>query len=135
MVRAEALLSSPQVDRAMQADFRFADGRTGHIHCSMFSSAVFRLRASVVGEDGELRVFNPVVPQLFHRLSLRTPSGSKSEKVRGDATYTSQLRAFAAHVRGGERMPTDADHGIANMRVIDAVYAAAGLERRGGHCG
>jgi predicted dehydrogenase len=135
VVRAEALLSSPQVDRAMQADFRFADGRTGHIHCSLFSSTVFRLRASVVGEDGELRVFNPVVPHLFHRLSLRTPAGSKSEKVRGEATYTGQLRAFAAQVRGGERMPTDADHGIANMRVIDAVYAAAGLERRGGRRG
>jgi predicted dehydrogenase len=131
VVRAEALLSSPQVDRAMQADFRFADGRSAHIHCSLFSSTVFRVRASVVGEDGELRVFNPVAPHLLHRLRLRTPAGTKSEKVPGESTYTGQLRAFATHVRGGKRMPTDADHGIANMRVIDSVYAAAGLERRG----
>jgi predicted dehydrogenase len=85
----------------------------------------------VVGEDGEMRVFNPVVPQLLHRLELRTPAGKRREKVPGEATYTGQLRAFVAHVRGGERMPTDAEHGIANMRIIDAVYGAAGLERRG----
>jgi predicted dehydrogenase len=131
VVRAEALLSSPQVDRAMKADFRFADGRTGHIHCSLFSSTLFRLRAIVRGEDGELSVLNPVVPHLFHRLTLRTAAGTATEKVPGDATYTCQLRAFAAQVRGEERMPTDAAHGVANMRVIDAVYDAAGLKRRG----
>jgi hypothetical protein len=36
-----------------------------------------------------------------------------------------------ALVRDGKKVPTDAAHGIANMRVIDAVYAAAGLSRRG----
>jgi predicted dehydrogenase len=131
VVRAEAALSSPQVDRAMKADFRFADGRTGRIHCSLFSSALFRVRATVQGEDGELSVFNPMAPHLFHRLTLRTAAGKKTEKVPGDATYTCQLRAFAAHVRGEERMPTDAAHGVANMQVIDAIYDAAGLERRG----
>jgi predicted dehydrogenase len=131
VVRAEAALSSPQVDRAMKADFRFADGRTGHIHCSLFSSALFRIRTTVQGEEGELRVLNPMAPQLFHRLTLRTAAGKKTEKVPGDASYTCQLRAFAAHVRGEERMPTDAAHGVANMQVIDAVYDAAGLERRG----
>ena len=118
VVRAEAALSSPQVDRAMKADFRFADGRTGRIHCSLFSSAL-------------LSVLNPVVPHIFHRLSLRTEAGRKTERVPGNATYTCQLRAFAAHVRGGEQMPTDAAHGVANMQVIDAIYDAAGLPRRG----
>jgi predicted dehydrogenase len=131
VVHAEAALSSPQVDRAMKADFRFADGRTGHIHCSLLSSALFRVRAMVQGEEGELSVVNPMAPHLFHRLTLRTAAGKKTEKVPGDATYTCQLRAFAAHVRGEERMPTDAAHGVANMQVIDAVYDAAGLQRRG----
>jgi predicted dehydrogenase len=131
VVRAEAALSSPRVDRAMKADFRFEDGRTGHIHCSLFSSALFRVRATVRGEDGVLSVFNPMAPHLFHRLTLRTAAGKETERVPGDATYTCQLRAFAAHVRGEERMPTDAAHGVANMQVIDAVYDAAGLERRG----
>jgi predicted dehydrogenase len=131
VVSARALLSSPQVDRAMQADFRFGDGRSGRIHCSMFSSALFKLNASVRGDDGELSVFNPVAPHIYHRIKLSTASGTTTEKVPGAATYTCQLRAFAAHVRGEGPMPTDAAHGIANMQVIDAVYDAAGLPRRG----
>jgi len=133
VVRAEALLSSPQVDRAMKAEFRFADGRTGRIHCSLFSSALFRLSAEVQGDQGELSVLNPVAPHLFHRLKLRSTAGTTVERIRGEATYTCQLRAFVAHVRGESRMPTDPAHGIANMKVIDAVYEAAGLMRRGTH--
>jgi predicted dehydrogenase len=133
VVRAEALLASPQVDRAMKAEFRFADGRSGRIHCSLFSSALFRLSAKVQGDQGELSVLNPVAPHLFHRLKLRSAAGTTVERIGGEATYTCQLRAFAAHVRGEVRMPTDPAHGIANMKVIDAVYEAAGLMRRGTH--
>jgi predicted dehydrogenase len=97
-VVAVAALSSPQVDRAMKVDFRFADGRTGHIHCSLFSSVLFRVRATVRGEDGALSVFNPMAPHLFHRLTLRTAAGKTTERVSGDATFTCQLRAFAACV-------------------------------------
>jgi len=131
VVRAEAVLASPAVDRAMKAEFRFADGRTGRIHCSLFSAALFRLSAKVEGDDGVLTVWNPVVPHLFNRVTLRNARGTTTERVRGEPTYTGQLRAFATHVRGGARMPTDAEHGVANMRVIDAVYEAAGLPRRG----
>jgi predicted dehydrogenase len=131
VVSARAKLSSPQVDRAMKAEFRFADGRTGSVHCSMFSSALLHLDAKVKGAAGELSVLNPVAPHLFNRLSLRTAEGKHGERVRGDPTYLGQLRAFVEHVRGGARMPTGPEHGIANMRVIDAVYAAAGLPRRG----
>jgi predicted dehydrogenase len=51
--------------------------------------------------------------------------------VRGDSTYTCQLRAFAAAVRDGAAVPTGGADAIANMRVIDAIYAKAGLPRRG----
>jgi predicted dehydrogenase len=59
------------------------------------------------------------------------PGRTTRERIRGDATYTLQLRAFAEHVRGGERMSSDACDAIANMRVIDAIYRAAGLPPRG----
>jgi predicted dehydrogenase len=131
VVNATASLSSPKVDRAMQAEFRFADGSTGRIHCSLCSSALFHLDARVQGDAGELRVLNPVAPHIFHRLGVRKLGGVERERVAGEPTYVGQLRAFVEHVRGGKRMPTDAAHGIANMRVIDAVYTAAGLPRRG----
>jgi len=131
VVGASAKLSSPKVDRAMQADFKFADGSTGRIHCSLCSSALFHLDARVKGTEGELRVLNPVAPHYFHRMSVRRSGGVEREKVPGEPTYVGQLRAFVEHVRGGKPMPSDAADGCANMRVIDSVYEAAGLPRRG----
>src|SRR5262249_258725 len=60
VLHAEARLSSPRVDRWMTASFSFADGRTGKMTCSLFSSTLLRISAKVIGEGGELHVFNPV---------------------------------------------------------------------------
>jgi predicted dehydrogenase len=131
VVRAAARLASPRIDRWMTADLVFADGRTGRITCSLFSAALLRLQVVVRGERGELRVFNPLAPHFYHRLRLRTPDGTNTERVAGDATYTHQLRAFVDAVRTRHVPPTDPADAIANMRVIDAVYEKAGLPRRG----
>ncbi len=128
---AKALLSSPKVDRAMIADLRFPDGRTGRIHCSMFSRTLFKILLRVVGDRGEMRVLNALVPQLFHRLSVTTEAGTRREKVPGEGTYTCQLRAFVGSVRTGESPPSDPADGVKNMRVIDSIYEAAGLPVRG----
>ncbi|MDX2168499.1 MAG: Gfo/Idh/MocA family oxidoreductase [Deltaproteobacteria bacterium] len=131
VLRAEARLSSPNVDRWMTADLRFPDGVSGRITCSLFSATLLKLQAIVRGERGEMRVFNPFAPHFHHRLTLRTGGTTTREHVPGDATYTHQLRAFVAAVRDGTPTPTEPDHGVANMRVIDAVYDRAGLPRRG----
>ena len=104
-------------------------------HCSLFSTALLRMRApGCVGDRGEMRVLNPFAPQFYHRLTVRTPRAARVERVRGEPTYTHQLRAFVRAARGEaarpDRRPRDA---VANMRVIDAVYRAAGLAPRGAH--
>ncbi len=131
VVRAEARLVSPKIDRWMTAEFRFADGCTGRITCSLMSRQLLRLRAVVRGDRGEMRVFNPFAPHFYHRLTVRAAHGVTRERVPGDATYTHQLRAFVDAVRNGTALPTTAQDGVANMRVIDAVYEKAGLPRRG----
>ncbi len=130
--RARAWLSSPGVDRAMQADLQFADGRTGRIECSLFSAKLLSIGASVRGERGTLRVVNPMVPQLFHRLVIETASGKRKEQAERTPTYEHQLRAFRDAVREHEPFPTGLANAIANMAVIDDVYRAAGLEPRRG---
>jgi predicted dehydrogenase len=130
VVDAEARLLSPQIDRRMSAEMRFADGRSGRIVCSLWSSTVLRLKARVEGDKGTLDVFNPYVPQFLTRIVLKHEGRRTTERIRGDATYTYQLRAFAAAVRSGAPLPTEGEDSIANMRVIDAVYAAAGLPLR-----
>jgi predicted dehydrogenase len=131
VVRAAAKLSSPGVDRYMAAQFRFPDGCTGRITCALFSAVVLRASVRVRGDRGELRVLNPALPHVYHRLTVRTDRGWRSERLRGDTTYTHQLRAFAAAVCGGAPVPTGPDDAIANMQVIDAVYERAGMRPRG----
>lgn len=131
VVHAAARLSSPGVDRYMEADFRFADGRTGRMTCSLLSAVLLRVSARVRGDSGEIAVLNPLAPQIYHRLTVRTERGKRTEHLRGDATYTYQLRAFVGAVRDGAAIPTGPEDAIANMRVIDAVYLKAGLEPRG----
>ena len=78
-----------------------------------------------------MRVINPVLPHLFHLIRVRTAQGSRWERVRGQSTYTYQLRAFVDAVRNGSLPPTGPADAVANMRVIDAIYTAAGLRLRG----
>jgi predicted dehydrogenase len=131
VLRAEARLSSPGVDRWMAADFRFADGRTARMSCALFSAALVRVAARVRGDRGEMRVLNPYAPQFLHRLVVRTPERTFSERLHSEPTYTHQLRAFVQAARTDTTLPTEAGDGLANMQVIDAVYDRAGLPRRG----
>jgi predicted dehydrogenase len=131
VVAVEVRRSSPDDDRWMRAELSFADGRSGRIECSLCSAKLLPVRARAIGSRGDLDVLNPIAPHLYHRLRVRASGESRSERVPGEATYTHQLRAFAAHVAGGPRMSTDARDAVANMRVIDAVYDRAGMPRRG----
>jgi predicted dehydrogenase len=49
------------------------------------------------------------------------------------SSYTYQLEAFAAHLRQGTPLPTDADDAVVNMQLIDDCYRAAGLSPRPAH--
>jgi predicted dehydrogenase len=131
VVSARAKLHSPQVDRYLTAEFRFPDGATGRVTTSMWSARLLSVSAKVSGESGELRLFNYIAPQAYHRLSVRTARGTIREKVTGESTYTHQLRAFAAAVlHGGENL-TPASDSVLTMSLIDDVYTAAGLRPRG----
>ncbi len=127
---AEAKLSSPGVDRAMDARFSLPDGGSAHIGCSMFSSSVLRLHAEVTGDNGRISVFNPFSPQYGHRMKVTTSLGSRKERFSRKASYDFQLEAFVAAVEDGASFPTTAADAIRTMELIDAIYHAAGLPLR-----
>jgi predicted dehydrogenase len=128
---ARARLRSPGIDRFMEADLRFPDAVTARATCSMLSSKILRIALKVRGDDGEIRVLNPLAPDRFHRLLVVNGAGKKTvEHSTRRATYDFQLEAFARAVERGDPFPTGPDDAIANMVVIDAVYRAAGLEPR-----
>jgi predicted dehydrogenase len=136
VVSASARLKSPGVDRWLRAELRFSAELTGSFECAMWSRKLFSLGARVKGEHGTLTVTNLTAPHYYHRLVVRRrdPDGGAERrtriKVKGDPTYTYQLRAFLAAVRDGAPFPTTTSDAIANMRVIDAAYRAAGLDPR-----
>jgi predicted dehydrogenase len=131
VLRAEAREGPSGIDVAMTAELRFPGDVPCQVHCSMAADAGFQAFLSVVGSRGELRADNPLAPHLGHRLRLCIDGEEATEQVHGQTTYHHQLEAFAAAVLDGAEQPTGGEDGVANMRVIDAVYRAAGLRPRG----
>jgi predicted dehydrogenase len=130
VVSARAKLRDSRIDRAMTAEMRFPAGHTGQIRCSMWSTDLLRMSLRVIGDRGELRVISPVVPQVFHRFSVRSGGGKRVERFPRRSTYAYQLDAFAAAVLRGEQVKTTPEGAIENMTVIDSIYRAAGLPLR-----
>ncbi|MGH9170137.1 MAG: Gfo/Idh/MocA family protein [Acidimicrobiales bacterium] len=131
VVSARAKLRNRDVDRAMTADLRFGGGHTGTIHCSMWSGTLLRMGARVRGSGGELRITNPFGPHVYHRLRIATAQGRSVEHLSKRPTYEFQLEAFCGAVLRGEPIWTGPEDSVANMEVIDAIYAAAGMRLRG----
>jgi predicted dehydrogenase len=131
VVSATAKKRNPEVDRAMSVDFSFDAGATGHLECSMWSRRLLQIKAHVIGERGELKVFNFVAPHLLNRLTLTVDGKTTRERVPGDPTYTYQLRAFAGAVLRGEPFPTTPEDAVTTMSLVDDIYTAAGMPLRG----
>ena len=131
VMAATAKRQSEQVDRAMVADLRFPSGATGRISASMWSSSLLRMSARAWGADGRLTMLNPMAPHIWHRLSVRTGGRTRVERFPRRHTYDYQLEAFCAAVLRGEPILTPPPDAVANIRVIDDVYQAAGLKVRG----
>ncbi|MGZ6973487.1 MAG: Gfo/Idh/MocA family protein [Acidimicrobiia bacterium] len=133
VLRATARLAKPKVDRWMRAELSYSDTLTGTMTCALFSSTLLKIRVKVTGDRGSLSVFNPTGPQFGYRMTVR--QGGAKRRVRVDGakkpTYSYQLEAFAAAVLRGQPVLTPPADSVANMRVVDAVYEAAGLPVRG----
>ena len=131
VVSATPALRGPDIDRAMEATFAFPGGATGHSSTSMWSHRLFRFSLRVTGSKGEMRVTNFIAPQYYNRLAVTVDGQKTVERVRGEASYSAQLRAFLAAVRDGGPVLTPPEDAIVTMRVIDDVYRAAGMRIRG----
>ncbi|WP_440901238.1 Gfo/Idh/MocA family protein [Actinosynnema sp.] len=127
---ARVRLRNRKVDRAVKADLVFPEGHVGFVHASLWSGAVLKLSARVIGEKGELRVANPFMPQFGHRMAVRLDGHTRNERFGWKPSYRYQLDAFTDAVLHGKPFPTTARDAVANMKVVDAIYRAAGLPVR-----
>jgi predicted dehydrogenase len=130
IIEARARTSTPDLDVECTAQFRFSNGATGHMDTSIDHEGL-QIELEIRGQRGTLFAKNPILPHLFNELRVEIGDARTREVVEGESTFTGQLRSFAAWIRDGVPMPTDAWEGVQNMRFIDAVYRAAGLRIRG----
>jgi predicted dehydrogenase len=132
VVGADASVRRPGVDRSMHAELAFADGVTASVSASLLTVRRLAPGVRVSGSRGTLAVDSPFHPHVYNRLAVRGDGGRRRvERVpKHPTTFAAQLRAFVRAVRTGEPVPTSAEEAIANMRVIDAIYRAAGLPLR-----
>jgi predicted dehydrogenase len=132
VIAAKAVVGPPDIDVTMKADLELATAVNARMTCSMAADAQLGATFLARGDQGDLKVTNPVGPHWGHQLTVTTRTGTTNETVPGDITYTHQLRALVAALRGDRSaFPTDAHDAVIGMRIIDEIYRAAGLPPRG----
>jgi predicted dehydrogenase len=129
VTRASADQAEPGVDADMRIELEFADGVSGLVRTSMQSPEPY-VYARFVGEDGELAVENPFIPQRGSKLTITSGGTTRTETPTTEPSYNFQLRALADVLLRGAPVVTDVDDAIKNMTVIDAAYVATELEPR-----
>jgi predicted dehydrogenase len=131
VISAKATERPPGVDEVMTAELRFPGGIHAQIDCSMTKEGGFSVYLDIRGSEGALHVTNLIAPGLGYELKWHNAAGEFDETVEADgSTFDYQMREFVAAVLDEKPMPTGGQDAIENMRVIDAVYRAAGLPPR-----
>ena len=131
VVSATAVCPVERVDGHIQAELRWADGRSATLSSSMIEpNGRTDVRLSVYGSEGTMIAMNPLAPQNGASITIETDSGREVLEVDSSATYLHQLVAFRDAVVSGVHPITSGDDSIQNMEVIDTIYTAAGIGPR-----
>ena len=128
---AEAVEGPPDVDLRLTAELKFPSGATGTTTGSMMKGDSYKADLVAQGTKGKLTVVNPLVPHMGHEIRLEVDGETKTATLDKRTTYDYQLDAWVRASRTGERLPTDAEDAVKQMRLIDSAYRAAGMKLRG----
>lgn len=123
-VKAASMRMVDGVDAATEVSLQFPSGATAKVACSMDGGS-FAAFLNITGENGSMKVLNPLAPQMGHKLDVEAGGKVRSETVEGPSTFAAQLQAVAATLLDGAPFPLAADDPVKSMAVIDAVRAAA----------
>jgi predicted dehydrogenase len=130
VLTATAELNPAGADLSISAELRFTGGIAATVHASMAQDVPVRAALAIEAERGALRVENIVFPSAGHSIRLDLDGVPYAYTVAGQHTYDHQLEAVLSALRSGAPLPTEGTDPVANMAVIDSIYAAAGFDRR-----
>jgi predicted dehydrogenase len=120
------------IDESMRAELNFPGGITAQIACSMAPDTRFFASLHAAGSKGAMTMINPLHPARGHAIETVAGGETHRETVEGGPTFTYQLAHVLDVIGGRTTLLLPPDDGVANMRVIDAIYTAAGMAPRGG---
>jgi predicted dehydrogenase len=123
--RAQARLNPLGADLEIEADLEFPGGVAARVRASMAEGVPLASTFTAEGERGVLQVDNLVFPAQGHSIATEIDGVPRRCTVAGEETYDHQLAAVVDALASGEPLPTEGRDSVLNMRVIDAVYAAA----------
>ena len=129
-VRSASAEDVDGVDASMTAELSLDGGVEGRVVASMAEGADWGADLRVTGTAGTLAVRMPYHPYLYGELVLTTADGTETEGPEERTTYSYMVEAFRDSVLSGAPVVTDAREATATMRVLDAIYRAAGMEPR-----
>lgn len=119
------------IDTSLTARLEFPGGPTASVSCALWSWSLFRANIDLRGTQGRLRMFMPY-HQHNSRVRIEANGRKWSEVAHRRSTYSYQLEAFAAAVRSGASVDTGPVEAVGQLRVLDGIYRAAGMQARPG---
>lgn len=131
LVSARMEEGAPGIDLLTEAELEFPGGVPARLRTSMKPDQRFKALLAIKGSEGILRATNPIHPSFGNSISIQRGGEITRYSVAGETTYDYQL-AHVLDVIAGQAAPlTGGADAVANMAMIDAIYAAGGLKARG----
>ena len=129
VTEASAVMSESGVDLGLEGHLRFPCGARGKVVCSMAMDAKLGARLKIVGDAGQIDFINPLAPHMGHKITVTTGEDKHFKVAIDKTTYACQLEHVLEVLAGATQPLTGGEDAIANMTVIDNLYAAAGVKR------
>jgi predicted dehydrogenase len=127
VLSATATLNPAGADESVEAELGFPSGARAVLRASM--NAGFENWIRFESDAGRVEVDGVVFPSRGHSIRSWIGGVERVETVAGNETYDHQLAAVVGALADGTPLATEGSDPVANMAVIDAIYAAAGVER------
>lgn len=120
---ARARYHVPSVELTLAMELRFPGGVVALLDCSF--ECPYRNRLEIVGTRAAIEFPDGVLPPPQAELRIRRGEVLEVVPFATADQYAEQIEAFCQAIRTG-RLPEPAEDGLANMRVLTDVRAAAG---------
>jgi predicted dehydrogenase len=125
VIRAASGTFEGRVDTLITAELDFPGGAGASVETAMITDAI-SATLTLEGDLGRLEITPFIAPQRRGRLTITIDGQTTVHEASGPTSYEAQLIHLGDVLSGRATPLTGGSDSVANMTVIDAIYAAAG---------